>query len=417
MEPQQEANGQEGKKPPHKPSGDDCSRSSSQDVYQITPSSEKRTPDVGQQNSINLFNQDGGHQKQSSYGNFQEPLGLLAVKGDHSYSRIPPLQTEHRSRLSIQECDRLERMETMHPNVQEHLCQPGRTEHRPVRVTYITPNEGIYESETRPIMPSSGRITTELDAHVPIRFPSIQFNREGFEKSTRSASDYDNNNPSLGDTALVSHTSGYVNTSTIIAHNASGYSKRSSGECPSPCIKWVPSTRGLAGVRTRMEGQEISARAAELITKSRSLGTRNSYDSAWKKFCGWCSGKEIDPIQCHITFILDFLGELFDKGLQYRTINVYRSSISAYHHHWQNKPVGENTQICALMKGIGNERPPKPRYCKIWDVETILKFIKSWEENTTLSNKQLTLKLTFLLAVTSAHRGSELKCLKIQGMN
>ena len=60
MEPQQEANGQEGKKPPHKPSGDDCSRSSSQDVYQITPSSEKRTPDVGQQNSINLFNQDGG---------------------------------------------------------------------------------------------------------------------------------------------------------------------------------------------------------------------------------------------------------------------------------------------------------------------------------------------------------------------
>ena len=69
------------------------------------------------------------------------------------------------------------------------------------------------------------------------------------------------------------------------------------------------------------------------------------------------------------------------------------------------------------MKGIGNERPPKPRYCKIWDVETILKFIKSWGENTTLSNKHLTLKLTFLLAVTSAHRGSELKCLKIQGMN
>ena len=83
----------------------------------------------------------------------------------------------------------------------------------------------------------------------------------------------------------------------------------------------------------------------------------------------------------------------------------------------EGKPVGENLQVCSLMKGVGNERPPKPRYCSIWDVEKILTFIISLGKNETLSNKLLTLKLVFLLAITSAHRGSELKCLKIQGMD
>ena len=69
------------------------------------------------------------------------------------------------------------------------------------------------------------------------------------------------------------------------------------------------------------------------------------------------------------------------------------------------------------MKGINNERPPEPRYCNTWDVSIALKFVRSLGENQSLSDKNITLKLSLLLAITSAHRGAELKKLKVSLMN
>lgn len=85
--------------------------------------------------------------------------------------------------------------------------------------------------------------------------------------------------------------------------------------------------------------------------------------------------------------------------------------------HIGGKPIGEHKEISALMKGINNKRPPTPRYCNTWDVTIVLDYIKTWGKNESLTDKYLTLKLTFLLAVTSAHRGSELKLLKTNLMN
>ena len=69
------------------------------------------------------------------------------------------------------------------------------------------------------------------------------------------------------------------------------------------------------------------------------------------------------------------------------------------------------------MKGINNERPPEPRYCNTWDFSIALKFVRSLGENQSLSDKNITLKLSLLLAITSAHRGAELKKLKVSLMN
>lgn len=115
--------------------------------------------------------------------------------------------------------------------------------------------------------------------------------------------------------------------------------------------------------------------------------------------------------------MLEFLAELFDQGLQYRTINNYRSAISANHIEVEGAPIGEQRDVCRLMKGINNERPPEPRYCATWDVVVPLEFIQSLGENHVLSDKNLTLKLSLLLAITSAHRGSELKKLCVSLMN
>ena len=53
-----------------------------------------------------------------------------------------------------------------------------------------------------------------------------------------------------------------------------------------------------------------------------------------------------------MNFIINFLSEKFDKGLQYRTLNCLSSAISAYHVHIDGKSVGKHAKVCALLAGI-----------------------------------------------------------------
>ena len=58
------------------------------------------------------------------------------------------------------------------------------------------------------------------------------------------------------------------------------------------------------------------------------------------------------------------LKELFEKGLECRTIETHRPVISVLHDRISNHP-----RVSALMSGIFNKRPPKPKYTFVWDVE------------------------------------------------
>ena len=62
-----------------------------------------------------------------------------------------------------------------------------------------------------------------------------------------------------------------------------------------------------------------------------------------------------------MTSILDFLGELFDAGYDYRTINSYRFAISAYHQTIDGKGVSSNKRVCKLLSKVFNLGPPQPK--------------------------------------------------------
>ena len=102
--------------------------------------------------------------------------------------------------------------------------------------------------------------------------------------------------------------------------------------------------------------------------------------------------------------MLELLAKPFDKGLNYRTANNYRSAISARHELVDGRPLGEHRDVCRLLKGIKNKRPPVPRYCTTWDILAVLDFLKSLGENQTLSDKDITKKLSLLMAIASALR-------------
>ncbi|KAK6054840.1 site-specific recombinase, phage integrase family [Cooperia oncophora] len=60
------------------------------------------------------------------------------------------------------------------------------------------------------------------------------------------------------------------------------------------------------------------------------------------------------------------------------------------------------------MKGLFRANPPKAKYSSTWDVDKVLSYIINLGENSLLSLKQLTLKLTILLALCSPKRVSEI---------
>ena len=73
--------------------------------------------------------------------------------------------------------------------------------------------------------------------------------------------------------------------------------------------------------------------------------------------------------------------------------------------------------MSALMSGVFNNKPPQPRYSFIWDVKIVLYHIKKfWRQNDSILNKQLTYKVSMLLALTSASRAYGIHNLDISHM-
>ncbi len=130
---------------------------------------------------------------------------------------------------------------------------------------------------------------------------------------------------------------------------------------------------------------------------------------------GVFSGKLIH-FAAPVASVADYLTDLLDKGRCYCTINNHRSAISAFHRPIDGCKVGQHELVCKVMNACFNVKPPQPKYVMMWDVDIVLNHIRSLGANNTLSDKQLTHKLSMLLALASAGRSSDLRALDLNYM-
>ena len=161
----------------------------------------------------------------------------------------------------------------------------------------------------------------------------------------------------------------------------------------------------------------LSEDTASMLLRSRRDGTRKAYQHPWEEWTRWCDERQADPIQAPVEMIANFLTERFKQGgLEYRTLNVYRSAISAYHEPLLGQPVGQHQVITRLLKGMFNSRPPQPKYTDTWDVQLVLDRLRRLPDNAQLDLKELSLKVVMLLALITASRVSELHKLNMSNM-
>ena len=112
--------------------------------------------------------------------------------------------------------------------------------------------------------------------------------------------------------------------------------------------------------------------------------------------------------------MLNFLSGLFERNLAYRTIGVYRSTLSQTLAPIDGVPVGEHPLVSRLMRGVHNTRPPERRIAPAWSVDKVLDTVRQWSPVTALSLKTLTLKTVLLLALVTGKRCSSLALLSVK---
>ena len=127
------------------------------------------------------------------------------------------------------------------------------------------------------------------------------------------------------------------------------------------------------------------------------------YLNRWEKFA---RDKGINMYCAKVEYVLDFLRELFyGSHLSYSAVNTARSALASFMTLRDSvHTIGSHPLISRFMKGVFNLHPPVPRYRHIWDVKTVLDYLRRLSPAGRLSLKDLTQKLAMLVALVSAQR-------------
>ena len=375
------------------------------------------TPKDRQHNSPLLSGKDGRNSLNPHDGGDKRYLVVLKGKEFVTYPGVCALETQCDRGLAITELEGQQRMEAEHRSVQANNLGTRDPRCGPLRIPYIPLNGGVLQLDARPREHRNRCSVSELGLQPPICLPPILFDRPVPQKSTVLGDNNHFNNTNMGVPNLVPTPFGNVHKSTPSSTIAKRPIAEPQGGISPSRQKWQHEVGSLASIRAKMSTKKISDTAATLIGKSRTKGTRANYDSAWGKFSGWCSSRQIDPLSCPLDDVLNYLGDMFDKKLLYSTINGHRSAISAYHDPVDGFKVGQHPLVCSLMQGVSNERPPLPKYRYIWDVELVLKKMRDLPDNEKLPLDIMSQKLATLLGLCAVQRGSEIHGLHVKWMS
>ncbi|XDV16326.1 hypothetical protein PO909_016093 [Leuciscus waleckii] len=125
--------------------------------------------------------------------------------------------------------------------------------------------------------------------------------------------------------------------------------------------------------------------------------------------------REVDPVNCPVASVLEFLQDRFSAGLAPSTLKVYVASISAFHAPLGDGPLGRQQLVVCFLRGAWRMRPAARTRVPTWDLAVVLEGLVEapFEQLESAEAKNLSLKVAFLLAITSLRRVGDLQALSI----
>ena len=165
-----------------------------------------------------------------------------------------------------------------------------------------------------------------------------------------------------------------------------------------------------------LEMYDLSNEAKEIIMASWRPGTAKQYKTYLDKWQIYCRDKKINVFKPGLEKAIEFLVMLFNSGIGYSAINTARSALSTIISLENGLKFGEHPLVIRYMKGIFEIQPALPKYSEIWDVTVVLNYLKTFEKVSELPLKELTLKLTMLLCLTTGQRGQTIHKMDVTGI-
>lgn len=166
---------------------------------------------------------------------------------------------------------------------------------------------------------------------------------------------------------------------------------------------------GLETERARYLEQGCSQRVADTLLQARRPTTNNTYRRVWEKFTAFAQQQGWNPSTPWVSQVLEFLQLGLEKGLRSSTLKVQVSALSALTGvRWAQDPLVVQFQRACLKL-----RPPRKPSFPVWDLSVVLEALSEdpFFPNENISLWDLTLKVSFLIAITSAKRVSEMQAL------
>ncbi len=207
----------------------------------------------------------------------------------------------------------------------------------------------------------------------------------------------------------------------------------------SPLVSVPLGDSDQAGLAVPASGQDLasSTRALEVVgmahtgpralmdilpvevqeTSARAPATRKLYSSKWGVFESWCLARAIDPVNCPVGPVLEFLQERLTAGASATTLRVYVAVIAA-RRELDEIHLGRHRMVSAFMRGVRRLRLVRPTSVPSWDLSVVLEGLVTapFEPLESASERILTLKVTLLLALTSLKIVGDLQDLSVSEM-
>ncbi len=186
------------------------------------------------------------------------------------------------------------------------------------------------------------------------------------------------------------------------------------GYDPSPPPR-VMEAVGVAPEGAQLIASGLSTEVVETILQSRAPSTRKLYGLKWRLFTSWCGDRQLDPVNCPVGTVLEFLQARFSGGLIHSTLRVYVVAIAAYHAPMGGQSVGKDPLITRFLRGVMRLRPRVWSRVPPWDLAVVLEALckPPFEPIKEVSERLLTLKTVLLLAISSLKRVGDLQALSV----
>ena len=267
----------------------------------------------------------------------------------------------------------------------------------------------------QPGAPPLGRTNTSdgtaLGQKSGVCFPPNGTGNDVHTQNTQRGSGSHSRATLVAEKGLVPHSAGGNSRTSHSASRSSRSVARPTGHGASRPRD--PPVNRLEGLRESLKTSGISQEAATTIEAAHRPSTRALYKRKWEVFRVWCDRRHVNPVHPPIRKVINYLQHLLSVPIKVATILTHISALSVCCDPIEGASIGNHPMVKTWVKGSKALNPRIRTLMPAWSLPVILSALREqpYEPMAKADLKHLTLKTTFLLAITSARRISELQAL------